>query len=146
MQHLMCAQRSVTHISRQIIDSIITRVYYITYNKTESSHKCSGSIKKRSLAEAPNHRDVNWLTTSLVFLRKIIITIYYPSRIFIQIMKINKYKYMSYSTSVTWASRGSKGLTQAYQHSPFSCHDFSIRVATSCFNSQSKTHDQCKHE
>ena len=75
-------------------------------NKTESSHKYSGSIKKRSLVEAPYHRDVNWLTTSLVILREVIITmaIYYPSGIFIQIMKINKRKYMSYSTSVTWGS------------------------------------------
>ena len=56
--------------------------------------------------EAPYHRDVNWLTTSLVILRKvvIIIAIYYPSRIFIQIIKINKRKYMSYSTSVKWGS------------------------------------------
>ena len=101
----MCAQRSVTHISRQIINSIITSVYYIT-NKTESSHKCSGSINKRSLAEAPYHKDVNWLTTSLVILREIVITIAicYPSRIFIQIMKINKRKYVSYSTIVTWSS------------------------------------------
>ena len=81
----MCAQRSITHISRQIINSIIISVYYITNNKTESSHKCSGSIKKRSLMEAPYHRDVNWMTTSLVILRKIVITIaiYYPSGIFI---------------------------------------------------------------
>ena len=102
MQNLMCAQRSVTHISRQILNSIITNVYYIT-NKTEFSHKGSGS-KKISLAEGPYHRDVNWLTTSLVILREVIITmaICYPSRIFIQIMKINKRKYMSYSTSVTW--------------------------------------------
>ena len=144
----MCAQRLVTHINRQIINSIITSIYYIMNNKTESSHKCSGSIKKRSLVEAPYHRDVNWLTTSLVFLKKIIITIAicYPSGIFIQILKINKRKYMSYSTSVTWGSCGSKGLTQVYQHSAFSCHNFSIRVAISCFNSQSKTHDQCKHE
>ena len=104
MQNLMCAQRSVAHISRQIMNSIITSVYYIT-NKTELSHKCSGS-KKRSLAEAPFHRDVDWLTTSLEVLRKIIIpiVIYYPSRIFIQIMKINKRKYVSYSTSATWGS------------------------------------------
>ena len=86
------------------MSSIITNIYYIT-NKTESSHKCSGS-KKRSLAEAPFHRDVDWLTTSLEVLRKIIIpiAIYYPSKIFIQIMKINKRKYMLYSTSVTWGS------------------------------------------
>ena len=100
----MCAQRSVTHIGRQIMSSIITNVYYIT-NKTKSSHKCSGN-SKRSLAEALFHRDVDWLTTSLVVLKKIIIpiAIYYPSGIFIQIMKINKRKYMSYSTSVTWGS------------------------------------------
>ena len=75
-------------------------------NKTKSSYKCSGSIKKISLAEAPYHRDVNWLTISLVILREVIITmaICYPSRNFIQIMKINKRKYMSYSTSVTWGS------------------------------------------
>ena len=47
MQNLMCAQRSVTHISRQIINSIITSVYYITNNKTKSSHKCSRSIKEK---------------------------------------------------------------------------------------------------
>ena len=106
MHNLMCVQISVTHISRQIIDSIITSVYYITYNKTKSSHKYSGSIKKKSLAEAPYHKDVNWLTTSLVILRKVVITIVicYPSGIFIQIMKINKRKYMSYSTSVTCGS------------------------------------------
>ena len=81
---------SHTH-NQQIINSIITSVYYITNNKTGSSHKYSGSIKKRSLAEAPYHRDVDWLTTSLVVLRKIIYTkaICYPSGIFIQIMKIN---------------------------------------------------------
>ena len=87
------------------MNSIITSVYYIT-NKTDSSHKCCGSIKKRSLVEAPYHKDVNWLTTSLVILREIVITIAigYPSEIFIKIMKINKCKYMSYSTSVTWGS------------------------------------------
>ena len=97
----MCAQRSVTHISRQIMNSIITNVYYIT-NKTELSHKYSGN-NKISLAEALFHWDVDWLTTSLVVLRKIIIpkVIFYPSGIFIQIMKVNKRKYMSYSTSVT---------------------------------------------
>ena len=102
MQNLMCAQRLVTHINRQIMNSIIISVYYIT-NKIESSHKCSESIKKRSLVEAPYHRDVNWLTTSLVILRKVVITVatYYPFGIFIQIVKINKRKYMSYSTSVT---------------------------------------------
>ena len=79
------------------MNSIITSVYYITNNKTESPHKYSGNIKKRYLAEAPYHRDVNWLTTSLVILREIVITIAicYPSGIFIQIMKINKRKYMS---------------------------------------------------
>ena len=104
MQNLMCAQRSVTHISRQIMNSIITSVYYIT-NKIELSHKYNGS-NKRSLAEAPFHRDVDWLTTSLVVPKKIIIpkVICYPFEIFIQIMKINKHKYMSYSTSVTWGS------------------------------------------
>ena len=62
--------------------------------------------KKRSLMEAPFHRDVDLLTTSLVVLRKVVITIavYYPSGIFIQIIKINKHKYVSYSTSVTWGS------------------------------------------
>ena len=71
-------------------------------------------MKEKSLTEAPYHREVNWLTTSLVILRKVVITITicYPSRIFIQIIKINKRKYASYSTSVTWGSRGSKGLTQ----------------------------------
>ena len=41
--------------------------------------------KEKSLVEAPYHRDVNWLTTSLVILRKVVITIaiYYPSRIFV---------------------------------------------------------------
>ena len=74
-------------------------------NRTELSHKYSES-NKRSLTEAPFHRDVNWLTTSLVILKKVIITIaiFYPSRIFIQIMKINKRKYVTYSTSVTWGS------------------------------------------
>ena len=43
----MCAQRSVTHISRQIMNSIITNVYYIT-NMTELSHKYSGNNKKIS--------------------------------------------------------------------------------------------------
>ena len=63
---------------------------------TESSHKYSGSIRKRSLVEAPYHRDINWLTTSIVILREIIITIAicYLSEIFIQIMKINKRKYI----------------------------------------------------
>ena len=72
--------------------------------KTMYSYRYSGSIKERSLAEAPYHRDVNWLITSLVILKEIIITIAicYPSGIFIQIMKINKRKYVSYSTSVTW--------------------------------------------
>ena len=59
----MCAQRSVTHISQQIMNSIITSVYYITH-RTELSHKYGGNITKRSLAEAPFHRDVDWLTTS----------------------------------------------------------------------------------
>ena len=98
----MCAQRSVTHISQQIMNNIITSVYYII-NKTEFSHKGSGS-KKISLAEGPYHRDVNWLTTSLVILREIVIAICYSSRFFIQVMKIDKRKYMSYSTSVTWGS------------------------------------------
>ena len=103
MQNLMCAQRLVTYISRQIMNSIITSVYYIINNKTETSHKYSGSIKKRSLTEAPCHRDVNWLTISLVILRKVIITvvIYYPSRGFVQIMKINKHKYILYLTNIT---------------------------------------------
>ena len=93
----MCAQRSVTHISEQIMNSIITSVYYITNIKTKSSHRYSES-NKRSLVEAPFHRDVDWLTTSLEVLRKIIITIAicYPSGIFIQIIKINKHKYVSY--------------------------------------------------
>ena len=69
MQNLMCAQRSVTHISQQIMNSIITSVYYIM-NKTELLHKYSRNNK------------------------------------------INKHKYMAYSTSVTRGSRGSKGLTQ----------------------------------
>ena len=47
MQNLMCAQRLVTHISQQIINSIITSVYYIMNNKTESSHKYSRSIKEK---------------------------------------------------------------------------------------------------
>ena len=46
MQNLMCAQRSVTHISRQIINSIITNVYYIT-NRIELSHKYSGNNNKK---------------------------------------------------------------------------------------------------
>ena len=101
----MCAQRSITHISWQIMNSIITSVYYIT-NKIELSLKCSRNITKRSLAEAPFHRDIDWLTISLEILRKIIIPIAmcYPSGILIQIMKMNKCKYMSYSTSVTWGS------------------------------------------
>ena len=80
------------------MNSIITNVYYIT-NKT-------AGIIKRSLAETPFHRDVDWLTTRLVILRKIVVTIAicYPSEIFTQIMKINKRKYMSYSTGVTWGS------------------------------------------
>ena len=36
----MCAQRSVTHISRQIVNSIISNVYYIM-NKIELLHKYS---------------------------------------------------------------------------------------------------------
>ena len=56
------------------MNSIITSVYYIT-NKIESSHRYSRSIMKRSLAEAPFHKDVDWLTTSLEVLRKIIIPI-----------------------------------------------------------------------
>ena len=75
------------------ITSRIRQSYYIIITK----------VIKRSLAEAPFHRDVDWLTTSLVVLGKIIIpeAICYPSGIFIQMMKINKHKYMSYSTSVT---------------------------------------------
>ena len=44
------------------------------------------------------------MTTSVVILRKVVITIaiYYPSGIFVEIIKINKHKYVSYSTSVTW--------------------------------------------
>ena len=79
-------------------------------NKTESSHKYSGNIKKRSLVEAPYHRDVNWLTTSLVIRREIVITIAicYLSGIFIQIIKINKYKYISYLTKITWGYEAQK--------------------------------------
>ena len=86
------------------MNSIITNVYYIT-NKTELSQEYGGN-NKRSLVEAPFHRDVDWLTTTLVVLRKIIIpkAICYPSGIFIQVMKINKRKHMSYSTSVTRGS------------------------------------------
>ena len=77
-----------------------------------SLHINVAEVKEKSLAEAPYHRDVNWLTTSLIILRKVIITIAicYPSRIFIQKIKINKHKYVSYSTSVTWGSSGSKGV------------------------------------
>jgi hypothetical protein len=41
----MYAQRSITHISRQIIENTITNVYYITNIITLSSHKYSGNIK-----------------------------------------------------------------------------------------------------
>ena len=60
------------------------------------------------------HRDVNWLTTSLVILREIVITIAicYPSSIFIQIIKINKRKYISYSTKCNMGFMRLKGLTQ----------------------------------
>ena len=86
------------------MNSIITNVYYIT-NKTELSQEYGGN-NKRSLAEAPFHRDVDWLTTSLVVLRKIIIpkAICYPSGIFIQVMKINKCKYISYLKIITLGS------------------------------------------
>ena len=44
---------------------------------------------------------VNWLTTSLIILREILIpvVICYPSGIFIQVKKINKCKYIPYLAS-----------------------------------------------
>ena len=59
--------------------------------------------------EAPSHRHVNWLTTILEILREILVVVIthaicYPFGIFIQIKKINKCKYISYLTSVTWGS------------------------------------------
>ena len=80
---------------------------FITSRITRHSlHINIAKYEEKSLVEAPYHRDVNWLTTSLVILRKVVITIaiYYPSGIFIQIMKINQRKYVSYSTSVIWGS------------------------------------------
>ena len=52
MHNLMCAHRSITHISQQIINSIITSVHYITNNKTEFSHNYSESIKKKISRES----------------------------------------------------------------------------------------------
>ena len=86
------------------MNSIITSIYYIT-NKTELSHKYSEGNKKiyRGSSISQGRRLVDH---SLEILRKIIIpkAICYESGIFIQIIKINKRKYMSYSTSVTRGS------------------------------------------
>jgi len=107
----LCVPRDQSHISRQIIGSIITSVtsvYYMTLI-SQSLYKNKVEIKGNSCMEAPTHRHVNWLTTRLEILRevlKVVIThaICYPSGIFIQIKKINKCKYISYLTSVTWGS------------------------------------------
>jgi hypothetical protein len=59
---------------------------------------------------APYHMDINWLTTSLVILGEIVITIaiYYPSWNFIQVIKINNCRYISYSTRITRAYEAQK--------------------------------------
>ena len=86
---------------------------FITSRIRQSYHINIAGIVKRSLVEAPHHKDVDWLTTSLVVLRKIIIpmVICYLSGIFIQIIKINKHKYMSYLTRITWAYEAQKADT-----------------------------------
>ena len=57
-------------------------------------------MKDNSLSWNTITGKVNWLTTSLIILRKLLIhvVICYPSRIFIQIKKINKRKYFPYLT------------------------------------------------
>ena len=64
--------------------------------------------------EAPSQRHVNWLTTRLEILREVLVVVIthaicYPSRIFIQIKKINKCKYTSYLTSITGGFMRLKG-------------------------------------
>jgi len=98
--NILCVPRDQSHISQQIIWSIITSVYYITV-KSQSLYTNIEEIKHNSRVEAPSHRHVNWLTTSLEILREVLVVVIthaicYPSRIFIQIDKINKHKYISY--------------------------------------------------
>ena len=68
-------------------------------NNTQS-YTSQRKIKDNSLTWNTITRKVNWLTTSLIILRKFLIpvVICYPSGIFIQIKKINKHKYFPYLT------------------------------------------------
>ena len=107
MQNLMCAQRSITHKPTNY------REYHhkcLLHNDiSQSLYTNIAEIKDNSRMEAPSHRHVNWLTTSLEILREVLIVVIthaicYPSGIFIQIKKINKCKYTSYLTSITGGS------------------------------------------
>jgi hypothetical protein len=107
MHTLMCAQRSITHKLRNFKGCIITNV--ITSRLiTHSLYNNIAEVKYKNSRGSSNHRHIDWLTVSLVIFRKVEVvttcSICYPSGIFIQVRKINKRKYISYSTSVTWGS------------------------------------------
>jgi hypothetical protein len=104
----MCAQRSIIHKLTNYNGSIITNVITSRY-LTHSLNTNVAEVKIINSRGSSNHRHIDWLTASLVIFREVgvvvtITTICYPSGIFIQVRKINKRKYISYSTSVTWGS------------------------------------------
>ena len=102
----MCAQRSITHIQRQITQSFITSRLIIHYNIIRV-------ITKHSVYSSISHTDINWLTSNLKILRILgeSITICYPSGIFIQVKSKDKRKYISYSTKITWSYEAQKDDT-----------------------------------
>jgi hypothetical protein len=104
---LMCAQRSITHKLTNYKGCIIINV--ITSRLlSHSLYNNEAEVKYKNSHGSSNHRHIDWLTASLVIFREVEVvttcTICYPSGIFIQVRKINKRKYISYSTSVTWGS------------------------------------------
>jgi hypothetical protein len=76
------------------------------------------------------------LITRLVVLGKVVIPIvmvtYYPSRIFVQIMKIASNKYISYLTRIRWGMK-LKRLTQVVLRLAFLLgHKVNPKLAYSC--------------
>ena len=69
-------------------------------NNNTQSYTSQRKIKDNSLSWNTIIGKVNWLTISLIILRKLLIhvVICYPSGIFIQIQKVNKRKYFPYLT------------------------------------------------
>ena len=107
---------------------------FITSRKINHYTSIKSNIKavkhdNYSPREPPNSTGmVDWWTTSQVILRNLNITVIicYPSGIFVQVVKINKHKYISYLTIITWDSWGSKAETQVYNVKHFNESNFSI--------------------